>query len=206
MRTYDSNTIAALSKASTIQRVFLYVRGKDSGGSPVNFGFWNGVGDVSVSVVSAIDGATESRTYIGGGSLIKVPALPLRIGLEARTIEVTLSQIHTSVRDMVYGNNIRHAVTEIHRGYFDTETGQIVSTPYARWLGKINGAPEEIPAAGGEGSIKLRIASNTRDLTLTNPAKKSDESQRLRSDDRFRRFTGVAGRVGVWWGESQRES
>jgi hypothetical protein len=43
----------------------------------------------------------------------------------------------------------------------------------------------------------------TRELTRTNPAKRSDETQRLRSGDRFRRYSGTAYQWPIWWGEAK---
>lgn len=41
--------------------------------------------------------------------------------------------------------------------------------------------------------------SLTRSLAL----KKSDEAQKRRSGDRFRRYSDVSGAVDVWWGEER---
>lgn len=203
MQPYDSNTIAALNAGGLIKRELVTIRGKDLSDTPVQFNFWSGEVDVTVSVVSGVDRTTESRNYVGGGSLLSVDPLPLVLGLETRTINVTLSQIHSSVQSMVRGNNIRHAVAEVHRGLFSISTGQIVSTPYPRFFGKVDGAPIETPAAGQEGSITLSLVSNTVELTRINPALKSDASQSLRSGDRFRRYADASGQVDVWWGEAQ---
>ena len=203
MRSIDSNTLAALSSESLVLRNFVYVRGKTTGGAPVAFGFWNGEDDTSGAVFEAVDGATESRTYIGGGSLLDIGAIPSVIGLEVRTVSVKLSQIHPDVQVMVRANDIRHAVVEVHRGLFNVSTGQLVAAPYPRFLGKINAAPIETPSARGEGSITLKCVSNTRDLTRVNTAKKSDETQKLRTGDRFRRFAGVAKAWERWWGEAK---
>jgi hypothetical protein len=197
---YDSETIAALQSGQLVLRDFLYIRGKDSGGDPAPFGFWTGADDVSVNVVSAIDGSTESRDFIGGGTLLDVPAIVDTIGLEARSIDFGLSQIHASVQDMVRANNIRVAVVELHRGVYDPDTWALVSTPFPRFLGRVDGAHIENAAIGGQGGITLTAMSNAIDLSRTNPALKSDETQRLRSGDRFRRYADTAGDIDVFWG------
>lgn len=203
MQPYDSPTLAALAAGGIIKRELIYVRGKDNSGSPVNFGFWNGEDDVTISVVSAVDGATEDRSYVGGGSVLSVDPIPLALGLDVRTVQVMLSQIHAGVQSMVRGNDIRHAVAEVHRAHFAVATGQIVSTPFPRHFGKVDGAPIVTPAAGQEGSVTLKIVSNTVELTRNNPALKSDASQSLRSGDRFRRYADASGEVDVWWGEAK---
>lgn len=54
---------------------------------------------------------------------------------------------------------------------------------------------------GGEGGVELAVVSHTRMLTRTNPAKRSDESQKLRQGDRLRRYSGVAGEIEFFWME-----
>lgn len=197
---YDAETIAALESGQLVLRDFLYIRGKDSGGSAANFGFWTGVDDIILNVVSAIDGSTESRSYVGGGTLLDVPQIVDTIGLEARSIDFGLSQLHPTVQDMLRANNIRVAVVEMHRGVYDPATWQLVSTPFPRFLGRVDGARLETAAIGGQGGITLTAISNAIDLTRSNPALKSDETQRLRSDDRFRRYADSAGDIAVFWG------
>lgn len=202
MQPYDSDTLAALAVGGLIKREFLYVRGKDDSDTPVNFGFWNGEDDITVTVVSGVDRTTESRDYIGGGALLTVDPMPLALGLDVNTVQVTLSQIHAAVQSMVRGNNIRHAVAELHRGFFAISTGQLVSTPFPRLFGKVDGAPIATPPAGQEGSIIIKIVSNSIELTRTNTALKSDASQSLRSGDRFRRYADASGAIDVWWGQA----
>lgn len=197
---YDSPTITTLQSGQLVLRDFLYVRGKDSDGDPAPFGFWTGTDDVTTNVISATDGSTESRDFIGGGTLLDVPAIVDTIGLEARSVDFGLSQIHSAVADMIRGNNIRVAVVELHRGVYDPDTWTLVSTPFPRFLGRVDGAHVETAAIGGQGGITLSAMSNAIDLTRTNPALKSDETQRLRSDDRFRRYADTAGDIQVFWG------
>jgi hypothetical protein len=79
----------------------------------------------------------------------------------------------------------------------------LVAAPVPRFDGQVNGAPIDTPAVGGEGGVKLSVVSHTRVLTRTNAAKKSDETQKLRSGDRFRRYSAVAGQWDYWWGEAK---
>jgi len=64
----------------------------------------------------------------------------------------------------------------------------------------VDGASVETPEVGGEGAIRLTAASSNIDLTKTSPALKSDETQRLRSDDRVRRYSDTAAQIEVFWG------
>lgn len=203
MTVYDSNTLTVLSSGAHVRRPMVYIRGKDSGGSPKTFGFWAGLGNITVTVVSAIDGTNESRNYIGDGALKSIDSVIYSLGLEVRDIQCTLSQIHASVQDMLRGNDIRHAQVEVHVGVRDSSTGAFVANPLPYWLGYVDGAPLETPADGGEGSLTLKMVSAAVDLTRTNTAKKSDETQKLRSGDRFRRYADTAGKVKIWWGTNR---
>lgn len=205
MKAYDAPTLAALSKGGLVLRDFLYLYAKTSGGVVTPFGFWSGENTVSVNVVSAQSRQVEARTYQGTGAVLDWPQIVAQIGLDVRTLEVVLSPLHAGVADMVRGHVVKHALAELHRGLFDVQTGQIVSAPHPEFLGKVDGAPIETPAAGGEASVKVRIVSSVDELTRTSTAKKSDESQKLRASDRFRRYAGVAGTISVWWGEAKAE-
>lgn len=200
---YDSATIAALQSGALVLRDFLTVFGWDEDGDPITLGFWTGEDDVTVNVVSATTGSVVSRNFIGGGTLLEVPAIVDAIGIEARSIDLGLSQIHLAVQDMVRAYNIRVAVVEVHRGVFSPATWSLVSTPFPRFLGRMDSASVATPAVGGEGGITLTAVPDVIDLTRTNPALKSDETQRLRSDDRFRRHSDAAAAVEVWWGQAK---
>jgi hypothetical protein len=78
-----------------------------------------------------------------------------------------------------------------------------VALPRCRRLGFVNAAPEEIAGADGQSQLKIEVVSVTRELTRTNPAKRSDETQRLRSGDRLHRYSGTAHQWPIWWGEAK---
>lgn len=157
--------------------------------------------DVSLNVVNGVTGATVNYTYLGDNDpIIAIDPIPMKIGLEVSTTNVALSQLHAGVLDLVRGHDCRNAVVQIHRGYLDPASMLLVAPPRIRRLGRINGTPIETPPSGGRGSVTIRMVSATRELTRTNPAKRSDEQQRLRSGDRFRRYGGITG-YDYWWGE-----
>lgn len=200
---YDSATIAALQSGALVLQDFLTLHGWDGDGDPAEFDFWTGPDNVTVNVVSAVDGSTDSRNYIGGGSLLEVPPIVDGIGLEARVHEFTLNHLHASVADMIRGNTIRLAVAELQRGLRSAATGALVSTPFPRLLGRVDGATIETGAAGSEGRLRLSVVSDAIDLSRTNPALKSDEQQKLRGGDRFRRYADAAAAWEVWWGQAK---
>jgi hypothetical protein len=198
---YDEPTIAALESGNLVLRDLLWVAGQTLAGAAATFGLWTGESNVTVNVVN-LAGSTVSRSYVGG-TLVEVPAIVDTIGLGARSVEFGLNHLHATVANMVRGNNIRLARVEMHRAIFSPLTGELVSTPFLRFAGRVDGAPIETPAVGGEGRVTLRAVAHTIDLTRTNTALKSDEQQRRRSGDRFRRYSDTAGEYQVFWGQAR---
>jgi len=206
MRSIDLDTYDALVGApdngiTSRDLVYFFVRSLD-GESTTQFGFWNGLDTVTISVLRGDTGLSQSRVYHGDGSLISMDRIPLTSDLTVRTVKVVLSQLHATVQDMVRGYDIRGAKVEIHRGVFDPQSNALVGAPICHFVGKVNKAPIQTPAVDQEGSISIDVVSIVRELTRINPAKKSDETQKRRSGDRFRRYAGVAN-VPVWWGEEK---
>lgn len=211
MRTYlDANTIAAIQSRTAIVPVnLIQITARNrSTGEPEYLRLWSGWDTADMQVLDPDTLLPASRTYHAGGGVIEWPAIPLESDLTIRTIRVRLSQINTQVLDAIQGYDAKHAPVEIHRGYLDPETMQPVAPAVPRFLGWVNGAPKRIPAAGGEGGIELSVVSHTRSLTRLNPLKRSDEFQRRRAGDRFRRYTDVAGGwlANVHWGEAKAAS
>lgn len=203
---YDVDTITALASGAIVPRDFLAVMGKTLGGSAATFAYWTGEDNVAVNVVPAGAETPVSRNFVGGGTLLDVPPMVDAIGLEARGVSFGLDHISDaagSPMDMVYGNNVRVARVELHRGLFDPETWNLVSTPHLMFAGRVDGAGLDDAAAGGEGGLSLDAQSSAIDLTRTNPAMESDEQQRRRDGDRFRRFGDTAGQVQTWWGQAR---
>lgn len=204
--TYDVDTITALASGAIVLRDILTIKGKNNGGTPVPFVYWTGEDNIIVNVAPLGGGTPESRNALGGATLLDVPPMVDAIGLEARGVSFGLDHISSasgSPMDAVYGNNIRVARVELHRALFDPATWNLVSTPHLIFAGRVDGASVNDAAAGGEGGLSLDAISSAIDLTKTNPAMESDEQQRLRSGDRFRRHGDTAAQVETWWGQNK---
>lgn len=193
---------AIASRSACVPRNFIWVLAKNRATGVVEGrGFWDEPETVSTTVISGVDGSEVVRAF-QGGAIDKLDAIPLVVGLADRTIQVTLAANHAAVDDLVRTLDPRFASVEIYRGHYDPATMLLVAVPTPRFLGKVNGTPIRTAAAGGEGTVTLSIVSHTRELSRTNPAKKSDEAQRRRSGDRFRRYNSVVSEIPVWWGEA----
>lgn len=203
MRDNDPAVSAHLqSRQGVIPRSFVWITAKNrSTGAPESLGFWNGDDTVDVTVVSGVTGLPVTRIYHGWGELLAIDAIPLVSDLTIRTIQIALSPISEAVRLAFRQYDARLAPVEIHRGFLNLDTRNLIANPRPRFIGWVNASPIETPAAGGEGKLSASIVSHTRALTKINPAKRSDETQKLRNNDRFRRYADVAGQWTFFWGE-----
>ena len=179
---------------------FLFIEGADSDGDPASWGLWTGPDSITLNVISGTTGSAVSRSYVGGGTLIRVPQIIDAIGLETRPHDFEVSQIHTYTRDMVFGANIRGARVTLNRGRRVSSTGAFAADPAVMFIGRVDTADGRMGAAGSEGAIVLSCRPDTIDLSLTSPAMKSDEStQQRHAGDRFRQYD-VAGLIERRWG------
>lgn len=203
VRVLDVATQAAVrDRSRVIPRNFLLVWPNAS--AEEVFGFTDFGEDIAVNIVNGETGAVENYTFYGDNAPIKnMDPIPLKMGLEIDTTQVVLNHLHPVVQLMTRGHDIRNAKAQIHRGYLDPNSMLLVANPRCRRLGQVNGNPTRTGAVGAEGDTTLRIVSHTRELTRTNTAMRSDETQRLRQGDRFRRYSGVAGKVEIFWGEAK---
>lgn len=206
--TYDVQTITALSSGQLVMREILTVDGRTAGGAPRQFVYWTGEDDIAINVIPAGQTVPVSRNAVGGGTLREIPAIVDAIGVEARSVSIGLDHISTaagSPMDMVFGNNVRVARVEMHRAFFDPATWNLVSTPVLMFAGRVDGASVDDAAAGGEGGLSLEAIGSAIDLSKTNPAMESDEQQKRRGGDRFRRWGDSAATVETWWGQAKAE-
>ncbi|MEO9612640.1 MAG: hypothetical protein ABJG86_09695 [Nitratireductor sp.] len=203
MRDADPAIVSHLqSRAGVVPRSFLWMVGKNRAtGEPEAAGFWSDLDAITVTVIDGLTGTPVSRDYVGSGTLISVDPVPLVSDLTVRHIRIRLSQVSAEVAQAIRGYDPRLAHVEIHLGLFDPATRTLIAPPVPQFVGQVNGAPIRTPAVGQEGDITLVVASQTRELTRTNPAKRSDETQRRRGGDRFRRYKDVAGQWEFFWGE-----
>jgi hypothetical protein len=186
-----------------VPRKFLWVRARDRDTDEiVGFGLWTGDDDVDVTLRDGQTGATVVRLYLGMGTSLVIPAIPMVSDLTVQTVRCEMSQLNDAIQQMVRGYDVRLAKVDIHEGLLSPDTRQLVSAPEIAFLGEVDGAPVETPAAGGQGKISLEIVSDAiRMLTRTNPRKRSYEGQKRRSGDEFGRYANAVASWTIPWGE-----
>ncbi len=198
MRSYDAPTLAALqNRGQVVARLLVWVTAQNRiSGLPEEGGIWSGAQDQTFT----IDGTP--RLYVGGGGLVSIDTLTTEVGLAVRIQRLALSSMAPEVVALIREYEARLAPVEIHRALFDPASDTLIAEPHRVFRGWIDEAPEEIGTLEGEGKASLSLASASRALTKGLALKRSDESQRLRGDDRFRRYSDVSGSVPVYWGEA----
>jgi hypothetical protein len=170
------------------------------------YGFTDFGEDVAVNVVVNGSGDVENHTFYGDNAPIQsMDPIALKIGLSIDTTQIKLNPLHPIVKDMARGHEVglRTARVQVFRGYLDPDSGLLVANPRSRLVGFVNGAPEMTAAVGGQSVRTIKVVSHTRELTRTNSAKRSDETYKLRSGDRFGQYAGTAGQWELWWGETK---
>ncbi len=197
MRDFDTNTAAYFQgRAGTVMRLLVWAEALNrSTGVIEAVGLWNGLEDRVFTILGA------SRTYFGAGSVIAMDPLVLQTGTAVRMQRLTLSPLSPAVVTLIRTYDARFAPVQIHRALFSTEDGALVAEPHRLFEGFIDEVAITTPEEGGEATCDLTLASSARRLTQVLALKKSDATQRLRSDDRIRRYADVSGAVDVWWGQ-----
>jgi hypothetical protein len=175
-------------------RWLLYVqtRNRDTG-APFPIGLWNGDDSVSLTI------GGSPRSYFGAQGLFTVDPVIYGSGTLIRTQRVTLSGIAPEAEDMVRGFIIRGVAADLRLALFNPVDMTLIESR-RMFQGFVNKAPIVTPEIGGASpSIALELASSMRLLTRTVAVKKTDQSQRLRQDDRFRRYGSIAAEVVTEW-------
>lgn len=184
------------SRGAMVARALVWVVARNSvTGAEQSVGLWNGDDHQSFEING------EARLYYGAGSMLQVPEIRMVAGLVVQMQQITLSPLSVEVATLLRGLDPRLARIEIRRALFDPATMELVDAPERVFKGWIDEAPIPTAEPGGEASVTLSLASVARELTRTLALKKSDATQRLRGDDRFRKYGAVTGVIDVVWGE-----
>jgi hypothetical protein len=183
-----------LAREGYAPRWLLYVQTRNRTTDAVEpVGIWNGDDSLSLTI------SGEARSYFGAQGLFEVAPVIYGTGTLVRTQSVTLSGISPEAEDMVRGFIIRGVAAELHLALFDPLNATLIEAR-RMFKGFVNRAPIITPALGsGSPSIGLELTSAMRLLTQTIAVKKTDQSQQLRSGDRFRRYGSIASEVVTEW-------
>ena len=197
MRTIDAATLTSLqSRIGVVAHLLVWIAAKNRAtGVTQTIGFTTQAQDTT----HVIDGS--SRLYLGAGTMLGVEPVVAEAGVTVRMQTIRLSGISAEVAQALRGYDARLAPLWLHRVLYRTAEMTAFDTPQLLFRGSIDQVKFTTPEIGGSGAVEVVVASAARDLTRGLALKKSDESQKLRSGDRFRRWADVTGRTTVWWGQ-----
>ncbi|MCB9993125.1 MAG: hypothetical protein H6873_05660 [Hyphomicrobiaceae bacterium] len=174
-----------------IRRVLVWLNIFDGAGDPATFGFWNGDGPVTVTVPAAVSGSSVSRSYAGDQGLLEVPRFTYAAGLNQDSHDLKLDLTHSAIATIAGSYQLRGGTVEIHRGWREVDGSGWTATPELMLYGVIDEAKRDLGAAGSEASFTVTFLTNPH-LGHSLSAMKSDQTQRQRSGDRFRRYSARA--------------
>lgn len=199
MRTLGSSTLAHLqSRDGLASYALVWVEARNRiTGLVETLGLWTGAQDRSFTI------ETEPRFYFGAGGLVGVPPIAMQVGLAVRMQTLQLAPVSAEVIQLIRGYDARHAPVEIHAAFLHPVTRALIEEPTRLFKGYIDALSIAEGATDGESSCEVTVASAARGLTRTLPLRRSDEVQKRKGGDRFRRYADVSGSVDVWWGQKR---
>jgi hypothetical protein len=202
MRIVDITAQAQRATGQTAERWLMWIAGRNRTTNAVEaLGVWTGPDVQTVTVTDMYTRNAASRVFYGAGEMLGLSALPEVAGLEVRPVRVALSNVGAAVETIVRVYDARNARVQIWKLSLSPTTGLPVGVPEPRFKGFCNRAPQPRPVPGGAAILEMELVPVTRLLTIPNPRKRSDASQRLRSDDRFFRYLATAGSRDIPWGQ-----
>ncbi len=196
--TWNTNAQAALlNRVPMIRRWLFWATPKNRAtGAVETIAIWDGDDHEYFSP------AGSSRLYLGAAGLFSVSPLVTASGTMIQTQEVTLSGITPASEQLIRGYEARLAPCDLYLALFDPATSELIGMS-RRFVGVIDGAPIATGAANSGSTATIKMVSTARNGTRKAASKKSDEQQRLRQGDRFRRYGDVSGVADDWWGSNK---
>lgn len=182
-----------------VARPLLWIVAADrSTGAASPIGFWGGADHETIT----IDGI--ARLYYGAGNLIGLDAITYQTGLTVRMQRVTLTSLSPEAQTALRTYDPRFAAVEVHRAFYDLDTGALLDAPQKVYSGWVDQAPITTPAKGGQASAQLTLSGQEQIFTKTLSVVKSQAALTNRSaTDTFRKWTDLAGQIEVQWGQGK---
>lgn len=202
MRSMSDANYEAINSKRALPAAFLWlvVKHRETG-FPIYDGYWSGTGDITVPVVDPATGGTTIRTYAGRGDYVSISDIPFSTGLSVKPVTIKLGVNSGRANDIIRAYECKQGRVEIHRGYFDPATQELVAPAMPRFVGFIDSAPITTGEEGGDAGLTLTVNSHTQELSRSNTDTRSDASQRLRSaTDNFFADVSTVSEWDLSWG------
>lgn len=202
MRSLSTANATALAARTLVARDFLWIVAKDrTTGADVPDGMWSDVGNISAPVLNPDTGESETRAFIGAGTLVQISDIPSVSNITVQNVTITLSQVSDHVATLIRTYDVKQSRVEVYRGLFDPATKLIVDPAICRFVGFVDNVVINTPTENDAGDVTLSCVSHTQEMTRSNPDTRSDASQRLRSaGDTFFIDAATVGDLTHFWG------
>lgn len=182
------------ARDSFAPRWMLWIEARERGtGAAAATGLWQGDDEQTFT----IDG--QSRLYHGAQDALMPAPIRYRTGTIVQSQDVTISGLTAEAQQLVRGYDTRFCPAELHLALLNPQSMEVIDVE-RMFRGTVDRLSVPTPEANGSSSITVTLVSQMRAMTQTLALKKSDESQKRRENDRFRRYGAVAERVTVPWG------
>lgn len=204
MREITAENYAALQARQLVARDFLSIQARTLDGTSTVWDHqWSDIGTFTANVIDPDTGETQSRTFVGTGTLTSISAILLVSNITVQNVTITMSQVSDHVASLVRGYDCKQAVVQVFRGMFDPSSRNMVGPAYPRFVGYVDTVDIKTPTENAEGSVTLTCASSTQEMTRSNPDTRSNASQVLRSStDNFFQDAAVVSLWTLFWGKS----
>lgn len=165
----------------------------------------NRIDDVTLGAA----GATSVRTFLGGGHLVDLDDIERTLGTNYDRYSVVMSGPSDTVRTMMLTYDTREAIYERYTGEVDQDTGLLLASPSAEFLGIIDGGDPNDSALAVDGSepaesvIILTVAGFGISLRRQNFDMRSVEVSEQRSGDKIFKHSDSAHHWKVRWGKGK---
>lgn len=209
MLSVDPTYLTALAQRRIYPRDFLWIkaRTRDAIPVPVEEAYWSDIGSVDAPVYDYASGNAITRTYAGAGQLVAIPEIPRVANLTVLDVPVRLLNIGDDIDRLVRTYDAKQAEIEIHRGLMNVDTRTLIATAMPLFKGFIDTVDLPRPAQGQKDVTVLHCKAHALEFNRSNPAKRSDEDQRLRdANDEFYASVAVVGEWEQFWGRARQES
>lgn len=166
--------------------------------------------NMTVTITDPDTGLPVTRTFAGGGHIVKMGDLVRSEGAVIRSHVFTMSGASTLVQDMIHGYNCREGLFQWFIGEFDQDTGLLIDEPPCEFVGFVNtidlndSAQTVDGAEASDSLVNISVDSLAAALTDRNYDMRDDEVGKTRGGDRFFEYADSAHHWNILWGKEKK--
>jgi hypothetical protein len=184
----------ALAQRVLVLRYFIWCDAVDpTTGLPSPAGFWNDIGDVTIS----------SKLYHGSGPVIQIAPLSGKGDLTIPGLEVTMNGLDPEVNNLIRGTSMAQAPIRVSVGMFDPATRDLIPPLVTYFVGFVDDCQIDTPEDGGDSKVSLTCESTSRSLTRKGTDTRSQATLSKRDpSDGFYDYTHIQADKVVYFGRA----